>query len=438
MDTVTTATGLAQRRLGRLLLPLVVLAAVAILILPVQAAAPAAPSAATQFPFPQHRSYAKGTIRPNHRAQAQQDGDVRAAYNHWKPRYVVKVAGGGAARYRIAFGIPGTPKHDVTVSEGQGYGMLIVALMARHDRKAQVIFDGLWRFVRDHPSVIDKRLMSWRIPAAGEDSDSAFDGDADIGYALLLADAQWGSAGAVNYRAAARRVLAGIVESTIGPNSHLPTLGDWVDPDGDPHNEYTPRSSDFMPLSFRAFGATARAAKWAKVVKASQRVITTLQKNHSPKTGLLPDFIQPVSVTNHTPRPADENFLEGFEDDDYYYNAGRDPWRIGMDALVTGDPTSLAQVRKISRWARAETGGDPHKFRAGYELNGTPLDGSNFFSTFFVSPLGVAAMTMPSQQAWLNDIYDSVRSEYDDYYADTVTLLCLLVMTGNFWDPVIG
>lgn len=44
-------------------------------------------------------------------------------------------------------------------------------------------------------------------------------------------------------------------------------------------------------------------------------------------------------------------------------------------------------------------------------------------------------MTEPSQQQWLDDLYDAVRGRFEDYYEDSVTLLCLLVMTGNFWDP---
>jgi endo-1,4-beta-D-glucanase Y len=396
-----------------------------------------APGAGPRFAFPQHRSYADGTIRPSHRTQAQQDADVRRAYAHWKPRYLVKLNRPGAPRYRIAFGPPGTKAHGVTVSEGQGYGMLIVALMAGHERNARAIFDGLWRFVRDNPSEIDGRLMAWRTPDGGMDRDSAFDGDADIALALLLADSQWGSDDSIDYRAAARRVLAGIADSTIGPRSHLPLLGDWVDPNGEVHSQYTPRSSDFMPLSFRVYATVSRPAKWAKVVRASQSVISALQRSHSPKTGLLPDFIQPVSAADHTPRPADENFLEGFEDDDYYYNAGRDPWRIGMDGLIAGDRKSLAQVRKISRWAMSAAGGDPQRIRAGYELDGTPLEGSNYFTTFFAAPLAVAAMTLPSQQKWLDRIYDSVRSSFEGYYEDSVTLLCLLVMTGNFWIPAV-
>ena len=394
--------------------------------------APPAPGA-PNFPFPRHETYAEGTIRPNHRSQAQQDNDVRATYARWKTRYLVRVPGAGVPRYRVAFGLPNTPAHDVTVSEGQGYGMLIAVTMAGQDPKAKEVFDGLWRFSRDHPSVIDKRLMAWRIPNGDSAADSAFDGDADIAMALSMANAQWGSGGNVNYLAGARRVLAGISESTIGPDSNLPTLGDWVDAGGPKYNQYTPRSSDFMPLWFKQYGLVARPARWAKVVRATDHVIAQMQAEFSPKTGLLPDFIEPKSASNHTPKPARPNFLEDSTDGAYYYNAGRDPWRIGIDGLLTGDKQSLASAAKISRWARKSTGGDPSRLKGGYELDGTPLPGSDYFSIFFAAPIGVAAMTVPSQQAWLNDLYDSVRGVSEGYYEDSVALLSMLVMTGNFW-----
>ncbi len=49
--------------------------------------------------------------------------------------------------------------------------------------------------------------------------------------------------------------------------------------------------------------------------------------------------------------------------------------------------------------------------------------------------MGVAAMNDPAQQEWLNAIYDSVYNTREDYYEDSVTLLCLMVMSGNFWSP---
>jgi hypothetical protein len=127
--------------------------------------------------------------------------------------------------------------------------------------------------------------------------------------------------------------------------------------------------------------------------------------------------------------------LEGPHDGYYNYNAGRVPWRVGSDAVINGDTASRLIAQKISHWVEASANGDPANIRAGYDLDGNPLENSDYFTTFFVAPMGVAAMTDPSQQAWLNAVYDSVYDQHIDYYEDSVNLLCLLVMSGNAWTP---
>ena len=395
------------------------------------------PGAAPLRPFPQHTSYAANTIRPSQYSQAQQDDDVRAFYDYWKAAYLMEAgtSGEGNPLYRISYGSTNPGR---TVSEGQGYGMLIVALMAGYETQAQAIFDGLWEFSRQHPSDIDPRLMGWQIPPDETGNDSAFDGDADIAYALLLADAQWGSEGRIDYEAAAQQVMAAILESTIGPQSRLPLLGDWIDPDDATHNQYTPRSSDFMPAHFRAYGRATGDPAWTEVVNNTQAVVASLQTNYSPNTGLLPDFIVPTSPSDHTPRPAPPNFLEADSDGSYSYNACRDPWRIGRDALLNGDATSWEQARKMSQWAEAATGGDPAALHAGYALDGAPLPDTAYFSSAFAAPLAVSAMLDPAQQGWLDALYALLRSDHEDYYEDSLNLLALLTLSGNDWDAGIS
>ena len=366
-------------------------------------------AAAPKRPFPQHTRYASGTILPSHRTQAQLDDDVRAYYGVWKSTFLKK----DGDLYRVSFGSTNPAR---TVSEGQGYGMVIVAMMAGHDPDAQSIFDGLWKFARKYPSNRDPRLMAWQVPP-GTDS-SAFDGDADIAYGLLLAHAQWTSDSAIDYRGAAREVIEGMRASTIGPQSRLPMLGDWVDPNGTKHHQYTTRTSDFMPAHFRAFG-------WPDVVKATQALIDSLQREHA----LVPDF-----VVNGAPAPP--HFLEAASDGDYGYNAGRVPWRLGTDAVLHGDRKSREQARRIAAWARIATNGNPLQLRGGYRLDGTPFPDRDYFTIFFASPIGVAAMTDATQQQWLNDIYETVRARHEDYYEDSVTMLCLIAMSGNAWSPM--
>ncbi len=385
-------------------------------------------------PFPQHLTYATGTIRPNHRSQSQQDDDVRAAYDEWKAAYLIAdgTDNDGDALYRISHG-SGDPWR--TVSEGQGYGMIIVAHMAGYEADAQAIFDGLWQFARAHPSQIDGRFMAWQVPEdASTGIDSAFDGDADIAYGLLLADAQWGSAGDVDYAAEAAELINAIYESTIGADSQLPEMGDWVEADDVSHGQYSPRSSDFMPAHFRSYGRFTANPVWNDVLVATQAAISDMQTTYSPIAGLLPDFIVPVSARDHRLQPAPPHHLEGENDGRYAYNAGRDPWRIATDGLLNDDAVSQAQAQKMANWIVTATGGNPANIKAGYHLDGTPLASGDYFSTFFAAPFGTAAMTTPANQQFLNDVYDAVYNTREDYYEDSVTLLCLLLMTGNYWD----
>jgi hypothetical protein len=386
-------------------------------------------------PFPQHIRYAPGTIKPNF-PQAVLDNDVRTFFDRWKADYLVSAgtAPNGAPMYRV---IHSKNAPQETVSEGQGYGMIIMALMAGYDPNARAIIDGLWTFARQHPSSVDHRLMAWQVPENPDTGiDAAFDGDADMAYALLLADNQWGSNGPVNYRQEAERLLAAIMEAMIGPQSHLPMLGDWVNREGSPYSQYTPRSSDFMPGHFRCWYTITGNNGWIEALHATQAAIAQVQADYGPTTGLLPDFLVPMSTTDHRLKPAPPGFLEGPDDGHYEYNAGRDPWRIGTDALLNNDPVSLAQTQKIADWIHTATGGKAENIKDGYFLDGGALRPENDFTTFFASPFGVAAMTRSGYQAFLDDIYARVKQRHEDYFEDSVTLLCMLVMTGNFWAPV--
>lgn len=372
--------------------------------------------------------------------ESRSDADVVAFYNYWKSNYIAEAGTVEEHKlYRVRYGKVGTSDANVTVSEGMGYGMLISVMMAGpYDPDAQDIFNGLFRYTKAHPSTNDSRLMAWRQPKLPTQCDcAAFDGDADIALALVLANEQWGSSGDINYIKEARTVIAGIEENMIGQDSHLPMLGDWVGSNAEHYNQWTPRSSDFMFDNFRSFSfITADHAYWDSVITKSHMVINHIQSQYSPVTGLLPDFMQGTALNNiqpvFAPFPNGKNyFLEGVNDPDYY-NAGRDPWRIGVDALLNKDSASLAEVRKMSNWMKNSTNGNTNNIHIGYHLNGNPIKSGS--TTFFIAPFGVAAMTGgDAQQSWLNSIYNAVKAKHEKYYEDSVNLLSLLIMTGNYW-----
>ena len=143
--------------------------------------------------------------------------------------------------------------------------------------------------------------------------------------------------------------------------------------------------------------------------------------------------MQTVSATSHDLRPADPNFFEGKQDGDYYYNAARTPWRIAIDALINNDPVSKLQTQRIAGWISQKTNNNHGNIKAGYKLSGLPI--GDYFSILYAAPFGIALMTMPNHQQFLNKVYSAVFNTHDNYYEDTITFLCLLVMTANYWSP---
>ncbi|HRI64019.1 MAG TPA: glycosyl hydrolase family 8 [Polyangium sp.] len=382
-------------------------------------------------PFASHPlAYPQGSILPSNGSQAELDKATSDFYDTWKSKYLI--AGCGMDRYYIE---TKTESGNLTVSEGHGYGMMLTAIMAGYDPDAQKEFDGLYWYFRDHPSGISPDLMSWYQDtscANAQGEDSASDGDIDIAFSLLLADKQWGSCGAIDYKAEALKVIQAISTHELDMNKKYVLLGDWANPSS-PNFYNSTRSSDFVIDHFRSYGAASGDAFWTSLVDSTHSLITTMQSQHSPAAGLLPDFIR--SPLN-SPMPAGANFLEGPNDGAYDYNACRDPWRLGTDYLVSGDVRAKQELTKLTNWIKGKTTGDPTKIRAGYQLDGTASNGSNYMTMAFVAPFGPAAMIDSAHQAWLDAIWQTTAGAASEgYYEDSIKLFSMIVMSKNWWAP---
>jgi hypothetical protein len=145
---------------------------------------------------------------------------------------------------------------------------------------------------------------------------------------------------------------------------------------------------------------------------------------------LLPDFIVDTATS---PSPAPANFLEGPGDGQYNYNSCRTPWRIATDYIASKDARAKTAIQKMNTWIISNTGGDPAKILDGYTLAGGKGAGQSGPSAAFSSPFGVAAM-LGSDRAWLDKLWTS-RQIDGDYYADSITMLSMIVMSGNWWEP---
>ena len=383
-----------------------------------------------QKPFPQHVQYTKGTIEPNQFTQQQLDKATENFYTQWKARYIKT--------------IPGKPESYIwfedkdgkqCVSEGQGYGMEIVALMAGYDPSAKTTYDNLFRYYRSHPSDRGPHLMAWAQNTKDKDLDktSASDGDMDIAYSLLLANTQWGSNGAINYLQEAKNMIADIMQYEINHKTWSVLLSNAIEYDSKDY--FDTRSSDFMPANFKAFEQATGDKRWDNVINNSYKLFSFMQDKYSPDAGLVPDFIVHL---NKNAQPAPRRYLESPYDGYYNYNACRVPWRIATDYLLTGDPRSKAFVQKINHWIRETTNNNTYNLSAGYTLEGNDIHGRYFEALSFITPFAVSAMVDQNNQQWLNHVWDytmQFKLKDFDYYDNTIKMLNLIIISGNYWAP---
>jgi endo-1,4-beta-D-glucanase Y len=381
-------------------------------------------------PFPQHTSYFTGTIKPNHITQTTVDKSVTDFYTQWKNHYIKTTPGKNES-----FVWFDEKEKKQCVSEGQGYGMVIVVLMAGFDPHAKTTFDNLYRYYLAHPSNRGSHLMAWAQDIHGKNIDktSATDGDMDIAYSLLLANAQWGSKGEVDYLKKAKLMIADIMHYEINHNTWSILLSDGVEDESEDYNDM--RSSDFMPSNFKAFAAATNDMRWTKVIDNNYRLFNHMQDEYSADAGLVPDFIVHI---NKKARPAPPHYLESAYDGCYNYNACRVPWRIGLDYLLTGDKRSKTFVQKINHWVKETTSNNTYNLSAGYTLAGDDIKGRYFEALSFITPFSVSAMVDQKNQQWVNGIWDytmQFKMKDFDYYDNTVKLLNLIIISGNYWMP---
>jgi endo-1,4-beta-D-glucanase Y len=310
--------------------------------------------------------------------------------------------------------------------------MMLLAIMQGHDAKARETFDGFVRVLHKFPSEINESLMSWAIGGsctAVDGPNSATDGDLDVAFALLLAHRQWGSGGDIKYGSEAGNMIAAIARNDFNRETSLPMLGDWAT---SAQYYYSTRPSDFMPDHFRAFASVSNRELFDKAVDRVYQVVEEVQ--HAAGTGLVPDF---VVETAGKSKPAPPKFLEGDNDGDYSWNACRAPWRLGTDLVVSGDERAKRNASLMTKWLKGKTNGDIKQISAGYSLDGVrAFDQED--NGAFIGPFAVAAMASgdPANQQWLDALWKwMAETPAQDYYADSVRLLSMIVVSGNWITP---
>ncbi|MBN1758123.1 MAG: hypothetical protein JW863_07395 [Chitinispirillaceae bacterium] len=351
---------------------------------------------APKFPFPQQAKYQYGImpagVSPRH---------VQSVYDIWLKGYYEE----SGSQARIKFDEP-----ENTVSEGIGYGMLIMVFMDNADNNTQGKFDKLWNYYKSH--LDGNGLMNWKVQGFTSNtpgSGAATDAELDVAVALIMADKQWGG----SYLTEAKSLIGKIYSFEVANN---------LLKGGDQWGEINP---SYMSMVATQLFQQVDGTRWSAVQNACY---TLLQNSQNASTGLWPNWCSasgtPGGGTGSNPT------LYGFD-------ACRTPWRLGWAYVWFNHDGALSRCSKILNWAKSTTGNDPSKIGQMYNLDGTintGAGGSEDNIPTYLGPLTVAGMVSSGYQDWLNKGYTRLRAfggSDDNYYNECLELLSMLLLSGN-------
>lgn len=343
--------------------------------------------------------------------------EIVSHYRTWKKDYLR----GGQQKYVLTT----SSGAKQTLSEGQGYGMLITAMVAQHGVKSQKIFNQLTRYYLAHQVSSTKPLMAWRqtqrqgkMQSTTAEKTSATDGDLDIAYALILADEQWGSKGTYNYQQLAKKLIGAIKTYELNSTTKLPLVGDWATSKS---TKNLVRPSDLITAYFRKFASYTGDGSWTQVAQRSQ---TTLQKlSAAQSTGLMADFVT-VTGTGLTLGTVQPKQVASSHDAQYGYNACRIPWRVTYDYQLNHSRVSQKIAKKMLTFFTKQS-----KIKAIYTLKGQAV--TSYTNQAFTTPVVYSAQALSNQvltKRYANAL--SVKIDNHDYYPATIQMLMLL-MSGS-------
>jgi endo-1,4-beta-D-glucanase Y len=350
--------------------------------------------AAAKFPFPQQATYPSGILPTGISFK-----HVQTVYDIWLKGYYEE--SGDLAR--IKFDTPAQ-----TVSEGIGYGMLIMVYMDNVENNTQPKFDKLWNYWKKFPS--SGSLMHWKTSGFSSvvETGSATDGDIDAALALALAYKQWGDE---KYLTGAKTMMSAIKGGDVSGN---------VLDGGDAWNAINP--SYMSMVATQIFQDLDPSGGWSGIQSGSY---SSLKGSQNGSTGMWPNWSS-----------GGVGGCPGC----YGFDAARTPWRLGWAYAWYGHADAKTMCSKIVDYFKTSTGDTPGKIGQIYNTSGginTGAGGSADNIPTFLGPLVVAGMVDSKYQTWVNDGYTRLRSfggSDDKYYNECIELLTMLLLSGNMPD----
>ena len=353
--------------------------------------------AAVNFPYPQSTNYGgNGIVLSN---QAEAATQLKAAFDYYlKNKY--KESGSYAAIEKD----PGS-----YVSEGTGYGMLMMVYFSDNTTSYQAQFDKLWAFYKAGSN--EHGLMNWAfgtLNPSNNHANAATDAEMDVAAALIMASYQFGDE---KYLTEARTLLKNVKQYEFEENGlHKP---------GDAWNDKK-NPSYIAPAYYRLFAKvdTENASFWnTTAMDANYALLEANSAEYS--TGLFDNWSD----------------AKGKGLDNYYgYDAARTPWRLAQDFYWFGESKAKTMLDKLGTWVSG---------KAASSMNGTIERSGNTMwndhNSTFVATLMTSLVSDASRQGKLDEYWkEAVSLGNEAYFEQSMKVLCGLLVSGNmpnFMDP---
>lgn len=345
--------------------------------------------ATVNFPYPQEKAYANGTYVSGKSAT------LKTKFQNFLSNYYEE--SGDLARIKFDDG-------SSTVSEGIGYGMLMMVYFSDNSTSYQSHFDKLWKY---YNSFLNSHgLMNWKISgfssAVGENA--ATDAEFDVALALIMAYYQFGDE---KYKTDASALIAKIRQYEMESNGlHKP---------GDAWNTYR-NPSYVSPAAFELFKQFDNASFWSTALTVNY---TLLKNNQNSSTGLpsgwSDDYGNPVS--------GNTGYIA------YDYDAPRAPWRWAMSYLWYGHSDAASLLSKLSSWV---SGQSVSSLKVPMGLDGGSAAATGYSNATAIGPLTCSMLYSSNYKSKLSTNTTSLLSKgKESYFNDAMQILSGLLLTGN-------
>lgn len=327
-------------------------------------------------------------------------------WEDWKNSRITTSGAGGYRRVQTS-----GSQDFTTCSEGMGYGMLLSVYFNERD-----LFDDLYRYAKKYFN--GDGLMDWSIDANGQvaSTGAATDGDEDMATALVFAHKRWGSSGTINYEQEAKTYINNLFRYCVEPGTYVLKPGNWGGSDA-------LNPCYFVPAWYRIYADFTGNKDWLKVADKSYEILDQIAKYNS-GTGLVPDWCKADGTEQKL------TVWNGMSKYEYSYDAARMPWRIALDYSWFGTQEAKDYCDKVSAFFKNI---GPENIVDGYSLTGQKT--GEWHNASFVGTTAAGFLTgedLSFGQKMYNETVKVEDTAPHDYYGNTLRMLTMLYMTGNF------